>query len=42
MQVDEYGKAIAKNGGIGIADAVFREILRAQESRTNGSNKSRQ
>jgi len=42
MQVDEYGKAIAKAGGIGIADAVFREILRAQENRTNGSNKPRQ
>lgn len=33
MQVDEYGKAIAKAGGIGIADAVFREILKAQELR---------
>lgn len=31
MQVDEYGKAIAKAGGIGIADAVFREILKTQE-----------
>ena len=33
MQVDEYGKALAKAGGIGIADAVFREILKAQELR---------
>ena len=33
MQVEEYGKAIAKAGGIGIADAVFREILKAQELR---------
>ena len=33
MQVDEYGKAIAKSGGIGIADAVFREIIKAQELR---------
>ena len=31
MQVDEYGKAIAKAGGIGIADAVFQEILKMQE-----------
>lgn len=31
MQVDEYGKAIAKSGGIGIADQVFREILKTQE-----------
>ena len=33
MQVDEYGKALAKAGGIGIADAGFREILKAQELR---------
>jgi len=31
MQVDEYGKAITKAGGIGIADAVFREIIKTQE-----------
>ena len=33
FQVDEYGKAIARAGGIGIADMVYREILKAQESR---------
>jgi len=31
LMVDEYGKAIAKSGGIGIADAVMAEMLRAQE-----------
>ncbi len=31
MQVDEFGKAITKAGGIGIADQVFREILKTQE-----------
>ena len=31
MQVDEYGKAIAKAGGIGISDAIFHEILKSQE-----------
>ena len=31
MQVDEYGKAVAQAGGVGIADAVYREILRMQE-----------
>ena len=31
MQVAEYGKAISKAGGIGIADAVFREMIKAQE-----------
>ena len=33
MQVDEYGKMIARNGGIGIADAVMGEILKLQEGR---------
>ncbi|MCC7015691.1 MAG: rod-binding protein [Rhodospirillales bacterium] len=33
FQVDEYGKTIARTGGIGIADMVYREILKAQESR---------
>ncbi len=33
MQVEEYGKALAKSGGIGLADAVFREILKTQELR---------
>jgi Rod binding domain-containing protein len=31
MQVDEYGKAIARHGGIGIADQVMSQILRLQE-----------
>lgn len=33
MLVKEYGKAIVARGGIGIADAVVREILLAQETR---------
>ncbi len=36
LQIDEYGKAIAKSGGVGIADAVFREILRMQEDTQEG------
>ena len=31
MQIEEYGKAITRAGGIGIADNVFREILKLQE-----------
>jgi peptidoglycan hydrolase FlgJ len=31
MLVEEYGKAFAENGGIGIADAVRREMLKMQE-----------
>lgn len=32
MLVQEYGRAMARNGGVGIADAVQREILRLQEA----------
>ncbi len=32
MQVDEFGKSLAQNGGIGVADMVMREILKAQEA----------
>lgn len=31
MLQDEYGKTVAHSGRIGIADAVAREVLRAQE-----------
>lgn len=31
MMVEETGKAIAANGGIGIADNVYRELLKIQE-----------
>ena len=33
MQIEEYGKAITKAGGIGIADSVYREIIKMQELR---------
>lgn len=36
MQVEEYGKAIVRNGGIGLADAVMRELLRAQGNEAGG------
>ncbi len=32
LLVDEYGKAMAHAGGIGIADQVMKEILRNQEA----------
>lgn len=32
MLQDEYAKVIARRGGIGIADAVLREMVRAQAS----------
>lgn len=31
MQIEEYGKAITKAGGIGIADNVYKEIIKLQE-----------
>jgi peptidoglycan hydrolase FlgJ len=37
MLVKEYGKAIVAGGGIGIADAVMREILLAQENMDQGN-----
>ncbi len=32
LQIDEYAKAAAGTGGIGIADAVYRELLKLQET----------
>jgi len=31
MLMQEYGKAVAKSGGIGIADTVYQSILQIQE-----------
>lgn len=31
MQAEEYAKATTKAGGIGVADAVYRELLKFQE-----------
>jgi flagellar protein FlgJ len=33
LMVDEVGKSMAKNGGIGIADMIQRDLLRLQEVR---------
>lgn len=35
LMIDEYGKSLAKTGGIGIADNVMREIIRLQEIDNN-------
>ena len=32
LLVNEYGKQMSSRGGFGIADSVYRELLRAQES----------
>lgn len=31
LLIDQYGKSIVKAGGIGIADQVYREMMRIQE-----------
>lgn len=31
LLVDEYGKSIAKSGGVGLADQIAREMLKLQE-----------
>ena len=38
LMIDEYGKQIAKQGGIGIADSVTRELLKQQESATKAAD----
>ena len=32
MLQDEYGKLISRSGGVGVADAVLRELLKGQEA----------
>ncbi len=31
MQIAEYGKEISKNGGLGLSDHIYRELLATQE-----------
>jgi Rod binding domain-containing protein len=35
LMIDEYGKALASAGGVGIADSVMGEIIRLQEADNN-------
>ncbi|MBA4210512.1 MAG: chemotaxis protein chel [Parvibaculum sp.] len=32
LLVDQYGREVAKAGGVGIADDIYREILKLQEA----------
>jgi Rod binding domain-containing protein len=32
LMIDEYGKQVAAQGGLGLADSVTRELLKRQES----------
>jgi Rod binding domain-containing protein len=38
LMMDEYGKQIAKQGGIGIATSVTRELLKQQEAASAAAN----
>lgn len=40
MLVQQYGQNITASGGIGLAPAVYREMLRHQELRPHASNES--
>jgi peptidoglycan hydrolase FlgJ len=33
MLTDEYAKTVAKSGGVGIADQVYRQLIAQQEAR---------
>lgn len=35
MQVDEYGKAITKAGGIGLSDTILKEMIKLQEGQSS-------
>lgn len=35
MQVDEYGKAITRAGGIGLSDTILKEMIKLQEGQTS-------
>jgi Rod binding domain-containing protein len=38
LLVNEYGKILAKSGGIGVADSVARQLLAAQQQTTTDLN----
>ncbi len=40
LMLDEYGKQIAKQGGIGVADSVTRELLKHQEMAQAAASKA--
>jgi Rod binding domain-containing protein len=37
MLVDAFAEAASRRGGLGIADAVYREMLRTQSARSQGN-----
>ena len=39
LMIDEYGKVLARTGGVGLADPVRREILKMQDIAEGGHGK---
>jgi hypothetical protein len=35
MMLEHYGKSMARAGGIGLADSVYRTMLQMQEAKTS-------
>jgi Rod binding domain-containing protein len=35
MMLEQYGKSMARAGGIGLADSVYRTMLKMQEAKTS-------
>jgi peptidoglycan hydrolase FlgJ len=38
MLVNEYAKSVAKSGGIGISETIYRQMLQMQENNSGGRN----
>ena len=38
MLIERYAEALSKAGGVGIADAIVRELVRLQESQTEAAD----
>lgn len=41
MLVNEYAKTVAKSGGIGISDTIYRHMLQMQEANQGARNNAR-
>jgi Rod binding domain-containing protein len=38
MLTQEYAKTVAKSGGVGVSDSIYRELLKMQEGRRGGAS----
>jgi len=42
MLIDQYGKSVAKSGGVGVSDQIMNSILEMQENKNNGVEHGKQ